>query len=305
MIACFPVGADRGLLALPEGAEPRFVVGVDLDDVRHAASQPDRRQITKRLSASAVRHAGTMEPQPLETLPEDWSRALCVVAHPDDLEFGAAAAIARWTGQGKHVVYCMVTSGEAGIDGLPPDECRVVREAEQIESGRIVGVDAVEFLGLPDGILEYGVPLRRAIAEVVRRNRPDIVITGNFRDTFGGRTLNQADHIAVGKAVLDAVRDAGNRWVFPGQLEGELEPWGGVQAVWASGSPGAAHGVDTTDTFDVGVASLKAHVAYIEGLGWENWDPAEFLESFARGAGQRMGVPFATTFEVFPMGWGD
>ena len=124
-------------------------------------------------------------PAPLEPLDEDWERALCVVAHPDDLEFGAAAAVARWTGQGKQVVYCMVTSGEAGIDGMAPDECRVVREAEQVESARVVGVSEVDFLGLPDGVVEYGVPLRAVIAEVVRRHRPDIVITGNFRDTWG------------------------------------------------------------------------------------------------------------------------
>ena len=244
-------------------------------------------------------------PAPLEPLTEDWERALCVVAHPDDLEFGGAAAVARWTGQGKKVVYCMLTSGEAGIDGMAPDESRRVREAEQVESARIVGVDQVDFLGLPDGVLEYGVALRRAICEEVRLHRPEIVVTNNFRDTWGGRNLNQADHIAVGKAVLDAVRDAGNRWVFPEQLEGELEPWGGVRQVWAFGSPESAHGVDTTDTFDAGVESLKAHAAYIEGLGWENWDPREFLEGMARGTGQRMGVAFAAPFEVFPMGWGD
>ena len=82
-----------------------------------------------------------MDPEPLKSLPEDWSKAVAIVAHPDDMEFGAAAAVARWTGQGKEVVYCMVTSGEAGIDGMHPDECRRVREAEQIESARIVGVD--------------------------------------------------------------------------------------------------------------------------------------------------------------------
>src|SRR5688500_15247935 len=178
-----------------------------------------------------------MEPAPLEPLPEDWSRALCVVAHPDDLEFGAAAAIARWTGQGKEVLYCMVTSGEAGIDGMHPDEARRVREAEQVESARVVGVDVVDFLGLQDGVLEYGVPLRRVSAEVVRRHRPEIVVTGNFRDSWGGRNLNQADHIAVGKAVIDAVRDAGNRWIFAEQLTDGLEPWGGVRAVWAANSP--------------------------------------------------------------------
>ncbi|MCW2762788.1 MAG: GlcNAc-PI de-N-acetylase [Marmoricola sp.] len=247
-------------------------------------------------------------PAPLEPLDETWERALCIVAHPDDMEFGAAAAVARWTGQGKWVGYTMVTSGEAGIDGLAPDDCRVVREAEQVESARIVGVDTVDFLHQPDGILEYGVPMRRLLTAEVRRHRPDIVITGNFRDTFGGRNLNQADHIAVGKAVLDAVRDAGNRWVFPEQLSGqggELEPWGGVRAVWAAGSPESTHAADTTDSFDAGVESLKAHAAYIDGLGWENWDPAEFLEGFGRATGQRLGVAFAAPFEVFPMGWGD
>ena len=70
-------------------------------------------------------------PEPLTPVTEDWQRALCVVAHPDDLEFGAAAAVARWTGQGKTVVYAMVTSGEAGIDAHGARQCRPVREAEQ------------------------------------------------------------------------------------------------------------------------------------------------------------------------------
>jgi LmbE family N-acetylglucosaminyl deacetylase len=248
----------------------------------------------------------TETPTPLEPLPEDWDTALCVVAHPDDMEFGAAAAVARWTGQGKRVVYCMVTSGEAGIDGMHPDVCRDVREAEQVESARVVGVSEVDFLRLPDGVLEYGVPLRRAITGVVRRHRPEIVITNNMRDTWGGRNLNQADHIATGKAALDAVRDAGNRWVFRDQVEEHgLEPWGGVRAVWAAGSPQAGHGVDTTETFEAGVASLKAHRAYIDGLGWDDFDEHEFLEGMGRATGQRMGVAFATGFEVFPMGWGE
>lgn len=246
-----------------------------------------------------------MDMDKLEALPEDWTRALAIVAHPDDMEFGAAAAVARWTGQGKEVAYCMVTSGEAGIDAMAPDECRVVREAEQISSAALVGVSVVDFLGLPDGILEYGVELRRALTQVVRRSQPDIVVTGNFRDTWGGQNLNQADHIAAGKAVLDAVRDAGNRWIFPEQLTGGVQPWGGVRAVWAFGSPQGRHAVDVTETFDAGVASLEAHAAYIEGLGWEHFDPREFLEGFARPTGQRLGVPLAAGFEVFPMGWGE
>jgi LmbE family N-acetylglucosaminyl deacetylase len=246
-----------------------------------------------------------MEPTPLEPVSETWERALVVVAHPDDVEFGAAAAIARWTDQGKTVVYCMVTSGEAGIDGISPEECREIRSAEQIESAKIVGVEAVDFLGLPDGTIEYGVPLRRAITEVVRKHRPEIIITNNFRETWGGSMPNQPDHMAVGRAALNTAGDAGNRWIFPEQLVDGLEPWGGVKQVWAAGSPDGRHGVDTTDTFDRGVESLKAHKAYIDGLGWENFDPAEFLEGMSRPTGSRLGVSHAASFEVFSMTWGE
>ncbi len=246
----------------------------------------------------------TQAPPPLKPLPEDWSTAVAIVAHPDDMEFGAAAAVARWTGQGKHIVYVMVTSGEAGIDGLAPEECKAVREQEEIDSAGIVGVDAVEFLGFPDGTIEYGLPLRAAIAEVVRRHRPDIVITGNFRDTFGPGALNQADHIAVGRAVLDGVRDAANRWIFPDQLVDGVEKWDGVRAVWAAGSPDARHGVDTTETFALGVESLKAHRAYIDGLGWDDFDEEEMLEGFSRPVGSRLGVAFAAPFEVYSLTWG-
>jgi LmbE family N-acetylglucosaminyl deacetylase len=93
---------------------------------------------------------------PLEPLFEGWQRGRAIVAHPDDLEFGAAAAIARWTGQGKQIVYCLVTSGEAGIDAMAPAQARRVREAEQRAAAAVVGVEVVEFLGQPDGVIEYG-----------------------------------------------------------------------------------------------------------------------------------------------------
>ncbi|WP_311209368.1 MULTISPECIES: PIG-L deacetylase family protein [unclassified Aeromicrobium] len=244
-------------------------------------------------------------PAPLTPLDEDWERALVVVAHPDDVEFGAAAAVARWTDQGKTVVYCMVTSGEAGIDALPPDECRTVREAEQVESARVVGVEVVEFLGFPDGVVEPTIALRAAIAEQVRRHRPDVVVTGNHHDTWGGSSPNQADHIAVGRATLHAVQDAGNRWIHREQLTDGLEPWGDVRQVWVAGSPVAGHGVDTTATFDRGVASLEAHRAYIDGLGWEHFDAAEFLEGMSRPTGSRLGVTHGAAFEVVSMTWGE
>lgn len=240
------------------------------------------------------------EPEPYEHLPEDWTRALVLVAHPDDVEYGAAAAIARWTKQGKQISYCLVTSGEAGIDAMPPEEAGPVREREERESAAIVGVDDVAFLGYPDGVIEYGLQLRHDMARAIRRWQPEVVITGNFRDTFGGSVLNMADHIATGRAVLDAARDAGNRWVFRDLVDEGFEPWSGVRAVWAGGSPEAGHAVDVTETFDLGVESLRAHQAYLAGLDGHP-DPAEFLESIARADGTRLGTTFATSFEVYPL----
>jgi LmbE family N-acetylglucosaminyl deacetylase len=240
-------------------------------------------------------------PDPLEHVDESWQRALCVAAHPDDMEYGSAAAVARWTGQGKSVAFCLVTSGEAGIDSMPPEEAGPVREREQRAACDVVGVQDLEFLGFPDGVVEYGLPLRRAIAAAVRRYRPDIVITGNHREMFGTDVLNQPDHVAVGRATIDAARDAGNRWVFRDLLDEGLEPWSGVKQIWVAYSPEARHGVDVTDTFDKGVESLQAHKAYHAALGEGGFDPAEFLESIGRMVGTRLGCRYGVAFEVFPL----
>jgi LmbE family N-acetylglucosaminyl deacetylase len=95
----------------------------------------------------------------LRPIDESWSSALAIAAHPDDLEYGAAAAVARWTSQGKHVAYCLATSGEAGIDGLAPDVCGPLPQQEERDAAGIVGVRSVEFLGYPDGVPEYGLTL--------------------------------------------------------------------------------------------------------------------------------------------------
>lgn len=236
--------------------------------------------------------------EPLEFVDESWSRALAIVAHPDDLEYGTAAAIARWTAQGKTVVYSLATSGEAGIDGMSPEECGPLREEEERTGARVVGVETVEFMGYPDGVLEYGLPLRRDIARAVRRHRPDVVITSNYHDSWGPGTANQADHIALGRAVLDGVRDAGNRWVFRELLDEGLEPCK-VSMLLVAGVPEGSHGVDVTEHFDAGIASLEAHDAYLRGLGDHPMrDPREFLEAFARQTGTRLGCTFGVGFDV-------
>ena len=232
----------------------------------------------------------------MEPVPEDWERAVAVVAHPDDLEYGAASAIALWTGQGKTVSYVLATNGSAGIDALDPTECGPLREAEERRSAAIVGVAHVEFLGMPDGLLVEGIELRQAIAGAVRRLRPDIVVTMNFDQTWGpGGPFNHADHRAVGIATIDAVRDAGNRWLFPA----DGEPWSGVQTVYVLAGQPATHYVDVTETLSAGVEYLRAHRAYIDGLGTA-FDPDAFLRGSAEDAGREVGCRYATTFRAIP-----
>jgi LmbE family N-acetylglucosaminyl deacetylase len=232
----------------------------------------------------------------LAPFPDDWERALAVVAHPDDMEYGGAAAVARWTAEGRSVAYLLLTRGEAGIDGMDPAEAAAVRVAEQRASATVVGVDVVEFLDHPDGMLEYGLPLRRDIAAAIRRHRPDVVLAVNHRETYGGFHLNMADHRVAGQATLDAVRDAANRWVFRELAEGGLEPWQGVRHVAVVASPRPTHAVDVTATFDLGVESLRRHAVYLAGLG--DPDPSAFLRTGAEATGARFGGRLAVGFEL-------
>ena len=233
----------------------------------------------------------------LAPLDENWERALAVVAHPDDLEYGAASAVARWTTQGKYIGYLLATRGEAGIDSMPPDEVGPLREQEEIASAGLVGVQDVEFLDYTDGVIEYGLPLRRDIARSVRKHRPDVLITLNFELTFGGTILNMADHRWLGLAVLDGARDAGNRWIFPELIEEGLQPWDGVKKVLVAGSANPTHGVDVTDFLDRGIASLQAHQAYIENLAGD-FNPESFLRNNAAATGKAFGCKYAVAFEV-------
>jgi len=235
----------------------------------------------------------------LQSMPEDWQRAVAVGAHPDDLEYGAASAVARWTHEGRRVSYLLASRGEAGIAGLPPRECGPTREREQRAAAATVGVDAVEFLDYPDGVIEYGVSLRRDIVAEIRRRRPELVISVNHRETFLGGFQNTADHRNVGLATLDAVRDAANEWVFREQIDAGLSAWGGVRWVAVAGSPQPTHAVDIGRFLDRGVASLEQHRAYLAGLGGHPMsDATAWLTNIATRAGQRFGGRPAVAFEL-------
>ena len=244
---------------------------------------------------SAAAPAGLLPP-----VPEDWDTALAVVAHPDDIEYGAASAVARWTDQGKSISYLLASRGEAGIDGIDPAVAAPLREAEERAGARVVGVEKVDFLDHRDGVIENGLELRSQIVRAIRTHRPQVLITGNYDvKMFGGMT-NQADHRAVGLATLDAARDAGNRWIFPELVAEEgLEPWGGVRFILVGGSSTPSHGVDVSGAWlQRGIESLRAHAQYTSGLGRASFDPAPFLTWFAAQGGAALGVDAAVLFDV-------
>ena len=232
-------------------------------------------------------------------LPEDWQTALAVVAHPDDLEYGAASAIAKWTAQGKAITYVMVSRGEAGMNDQHPTEVGPLRSQEEIDAARVVGVDTVEFLEHPDGVIEYSLALRRDISRAIRRHRPDIILTLSHHLQFPTGHLNQADHRHVGVAVFDAARDAANRWVFPELLNQGFEPWDGVRFVAVFGPARPTHGTDVTGYWEQGQDSLRQHRAYLEYLGDEATARTfQFLTAHAVEAGQTMGCEHAVLAEL-------
>lgn len=227
-----------------------------------------------------------------------FQRVLCVVAHPDDVEYGTSSAVATWTSQGIEVAYLLLTRGEAGMDASPPDRTAELRVREQVAGSAAVGVSQVDFLHYPDGVLLYSLELRRDIAREIRRFRPDAVLVGSWEVEFVAG-LNQADHRVAGLAAVDAVRDAGNRWVFPELLETEgLEPWS-PRWLLVSGDSRPTHGVDVTgEALERGIASLEAHREYLAGIPGHP-PPRAMISGITAMQGQRMGVAHAVLFRAF------
>ena len=155
-------------------------------------------------------------------------RALCVLAHPDDVDFGSAGTVAAWTAAGTEVTYCIVTDGDAGgFDDTPREQMAPLRRAEQTAAAAAVGVTDVRFLGYPDGRLELTLDLRRDISRVIRQVRPQRVLTSSPERFYERIGASHPDHMTVGESTLRAVYpDARNPFAFPELLADEgLDAW--------------------------------------------------------------------------------
>src|SRR5438876_9366579 len=194
---------------------------------------------------------------------------LVVAAHPDDPDFGVAGTAASLARAGHTVHYLMCTSGDAGSEDptQPPEELMRIREAEQEEAGRILGLSGVHYLRFPDGELEPTLALRKAIVRMMRQLAADVVICQDPRALVDddGTYLNHPDHRAAGQAALDAAFPAaGNPSAFRDLLAEGLQPHK-VREVWLYFTSGAHanHWVDITDTMEQKIQALEAHASQI------------------------------------------
>lgn len=228
----------------------------------------------------------------------DHERILIIAAHPDDIEFRAAGAVARWTREGRRVEYCLATSGDKGVNGhrarsMTIEEKRAVREAEQKKAASAVGVEAVHFLRHADGELENAPALRRDLVRVMRKSRPGLVIAddpakGAF-DSFYGY---HGDHRAIARAAFDALYPAvGNENYFPELLAEGLEPHRPQEAYFST-IPDADVWVDIADTFDLKIEALRCHESQLGDYD----DMVSHLREWAKRSGERGGLACAECF---------
>ena len=228
---------------------------------------------------------------------EHVERVLCVLAHPDDVDFGSAGTVAGFTAAGTEVTYCIVTDGDAGgFDETPREHMGPRRQAEQRAAAAAVGVEDVRFLGYPDGRLELTLDLRRDISRVIRQVRPQRVLTSSPERFWERIGASHPDHMTVGESTLRAVYpDARNPFAFPELLADEgLEAWT-VSEVWLGASPWADHAVDVTDVVDRKFAALRSHVTQVS----HNPDLEKFVTAWMSQTAARFGLPDGRLAEAF------
>lgn len=229
------------------------------------------------------------------------SSAMIVVAHADDAEYGCSGTVAQLTRKGWDVVYVLCTDGSKGSEDrdLTAEELVGIRRREQIEAGAILGLKTVEFLGYPDSFLMPSLELRKDIVRMIRKHRPDVLITNSpTRELSIDSYIGHPDHQAAGEAALSAVYPtARDHLAYPDMLEEGLEPHK-VQEVWVMrGGDGANHVVGLTDEdLEKSIAALKAHSSQVGA------DVDGRVKEWKARNGEPHGVKYAESFRLFKLG---
>jgi LmbE family N-acetylglucosaminyl deacetylase len=228
-------------------------------------------------------------------------RILCISAHPDDNEFTIGGSVARWAREGRHVTFCLVTTGGAGVNEHTPSSDNLVpaRERETRAAARILGVKDLVLLGYADGTLEPTLAMRRDLTRVIRRARPDVVVCSDPTVRFyGNEYMNHPDHRAVASAALDAVfPSAETSAIFPELLAEGLPPHK-VRQVLIAGSLDPDVFVDVAATLATKCRALRAHRSQVGRGEWVD----QLLRAWAARDGKRGGLRHAEAFKRMVLG---
>jgi len=193
-------------------------------------------------------------------------KILIFLAHPDDPEFFCGATIAKWVREGHNVDYCLFTKGEKGINETfqPTNNIIVVREEEQKNAAKILGVNSILYLNYEDGMLVPNLEARKSIVRVIRTLKPNIVVTCDPTNYYmNDNYLNHPDHRAAGQIVVDAVFPASqNELFFPELLDEKLEPHH-VEEVWLSLPKNENVTLDITESWPIKMQALEQHASQI------------------------------------------
>lgn len=242
------------------------------------------------------------EPAADDRFAEHPERALVIVAHPDDADFGIAGTIARWVREGTIARLVCCTSGDAGADDASTDplELARLREAEQRAAAAVVGYEDVVFLHRPDGGLANDLALREQLVREIRRFKPDAVLTMDPEVVIlENRHIQHVDHRQAGMAALDAVYPAArNAMAFPHLvLTEQLDPHSvNTVLLFFSSQPNAW--VDTSDTLEVKIAALRQHASQLR----QPTELEDLIRRWAAEDGERVGRPAAESFRRVTLG---
>jgi LmbE family N-acetylglucosaminyl deacetylase len=225
--------------------------------------------------------------------------AVSIHAHPDDQEFTVAGLLARWVQAGCEVISVIVTDGAAGSndptrdDSFKPEMTRL-REVEQSSANAVIGVRETVFLRYPDGTLEPTLELRRDLTRVIRKYKPEAVVTGDPQGVFyGNGYINHPDHRAAAQAALYAVFPSSEtRLIFSDLLKEGLEPHK-VKRLYVHGSEHSDTWVDISTTLDIKIAALKKHVSQLL-----DWDPEKMIREWAAEEAKDHGLEYAEAYKV-------
>lgn len=230
---------------------------------------------------------------PSDTPPYLPSSAMVVVAHPDDAEFMVAGTVATWAKSGCEVTYVIITKGDKGSDdpAMTPERLADIREAEQRAAGAILGVRNYEFMGYPDAYLQHTLDLRRDVTRLIRKHRPEVVMTFDPTSRFLGDFYpNHPDHRVAGDVAVDAVfPTARDRLTFPELLLDGYEPHK-VAQIWMGGTNSANHWVDISDVLALKQQALGAHPSQLGP------DVADFAVQMARWGAEGQSFEFGEAF---------